>query len=241
VTFGGPTPQIINLALADDDLVSSDVENPTQQEFTLALVFDGRRPLDQTGHVPAPLIVLNGPSSSGKTSIIKALQDLWPRPLFTSGIDAFIAGWPESHVTFPGEDGSPAADSGMRIVHGLGPAPSWIPEYGDEFHKVTQFAHELWRAMSVGGIDLIIDHVVVDAVIRGQARSTLVDAFWVGVTCDVNELIRREIARGDRYLGFASGTSAVAHEEMIYDLVVDTTSTATEVLANQIFDAVIGN
>ena len=128
----------------------------------------------------------------------------------------------------------------MRIVPGLGPAPSWIPEYGDEFHAVLQFAHESWAAMSRGGIDLIIDHVMIDAVIRNHARKTLADAFWVGVTCDIGELVRRETARGDRHVGFASGTSAVAHSEMNYDFVVDTTSTPADVLAHQIYEAVIG-
>lgn len=190
--------------------------------------------------MPAPLIVLNGPSSSGKSSIIKRLQYLWPRPLFTSGIDAVISGWPESHVTFPGEDRSPAVNAGMRIVPGLGPAPSWIPEYGDEFHKIMRLAHEWWAAMSRDGFDLIIDHVMVDATIRSQAREVLTDAFWVGVTCNIDELVRREAARGDRYPGFASGTSAVAHQGMTYDLIVDTTDTTTDVLAQQIYDAVFG-
>jgi chloramphenicol 3-O phosphotransferase len=128
----------------------------------------------------------------------------------------------------------------MRIVPGLGPAPSWIPQYGDEFHTLMRLAHESWAAMSQGGIDLIVDHVIIDATIRDQARSTLVDAFWVGVTCDVEELVRRETVRGDRYPGFASGTSAVVHLEMTYDLVVDTTTTPTDILAHQIYDAVIG-
>lgn len=189
--------------------------------------------------MPAPLIVLNGPSSAGKTSIITTLQDLWPRPLFVSGIDALISGWPDSHVSFPGDDGSPAPISAMRIVPGLGPAPSWIPQFGDEFHRVTRLAHESWAAMSQGGIDLIIDHVIVDATIRDQARSTLVDAFWVGVTCEVDELVRRESARGDRYPGFASGTYAVVHREMTYDLVVDTTTTPADILANKIYDDVM--
>jgi hypothetical protein len=159
--------------------------------------------------------------------------------LFASGIDTFIAGWPQSHASFPGDDGSPAPPSAMRIVPGLGPEPSWIPQYDDEFHMVMRLAHESWAAMSQGGIDLIIDHVIIDATMRDQARSMLVDAFWVGVTCDVDELVRRETARGDRYLGFASGTSAVVHREMTYDLVVDTTNTPTDVLAHQIYDAVM--
>lgn len=186
----------------------------------------------------ATLIVLNGPSSVGKSSIVSALQELWLRPLFASGLDVFIGGWPDSHVSLPGLDGSPAPPSGMRIVAGTGPAPSWIPEYGVDFHTVMKFAHEMWAAMSEGGLDLIIDHVILDATIREQAKRTLTNAYWVGVTCDMDELVRREAARGDRRLGFASGTAAVVHEEMAYDLVVDTTVTPSDVLARQIYAAV---
>ena len=188
----------------------------------------------------ATLIVLNGPSSSGKSSIITALQDRWPRPLFASGLDAFIVGWPEAHLSLPGEDGSPAAPAPMRVVAGTGPSPSWIPEYGDEFHAVMRFAHECWAAMAAGGVDVIIDHVLLDATLRDQARTILSGAFWVGVTCDIDELIRREVARGDRFLGFASGTAPVVHDDMTYDLMLDTTSTPTEELAGRIYDALLG-
>jgi chloramphenicol 3-O phosphotransferase len=189
----------------------------------------------------ATLIVLNGPSSVGKSTIVSSLQDLWPRPLFASGLDVFIRGWPDSHVTLPGDDGSPATESGMRIVAGAGPAPSWIPEYGDEFHKIMKFAHESWAAMSSAGIDVVVDHVILDATLREQARSSLTNAFWVGVTCDIDVLIRRETDRGDRRLGFASGTAHVVHNEMTYDLMVDTTVTSADVVARQIYDTVCGS
>ena len=83
----------------------------------------------------------------------------------------------------------------------------------------------------------MIDHVLLDATLREQARSSLHAAFWVGVTCDVDELARRETERGDRHIGFASGSSAVVHEGMTYDLMVDTTFTPAGPLAQQIFDA----
>jgi chloramphenicol 3-O phosphotransferase len=192
--------------------------------------------------MPAPMIVLNGASSSGKTTLARALQDLWPRPLILTGIDAFILGWPDRFVTYPGEDGSPAAPStGVRIVSGLGPAPSWIPEFGDDFHSMMRLAHESWVLICSGGVNLVIDHVLINPTLRQQARDTLVGAFWVGVMCDVDELIRRETARGDRHVGFASGTSAVVHQEMNYDLVIDTTATSTELLARQVYDAVMAN
>lgn len=85
----------------------------------------------------------------------------------------------------------------------------------------------------------MIDHVIIDATLRTQAREILLHAFWVGVMCDVDELVRRETVRGDRYAGFASGTSAVVHQEMTYNLVIDTTTTPTEILARQIYDVIV--
>ncbi len=190
----------------------------------------------------APIIVLNGASSSGKTTIARALQDLWPSPLLLTGIDAFIFGWPDRYATYQDDDGSPAAPNpGVRIVPGLGPDPSWIPEFGDDFHSMMGLVNTSWVLISNGGFNLVIDHVLIDPTLRKQARDTLVDAFWVGVMCDVDELVRREAARGDRHVGFASGTSAVVHREMNYDLVVDSTATSSEQLARDIYDAVMAS
>src|ERR1039458_8219814 len=125
------------------------VGGPTPPFSRHTLAVDSWGPIVQNRRMSASLIVLNGPSSSGKSSIISALQDLWPRPQFASGLDVFIGGWPDSHVTFPGDDGSPASESGMRIVQGDGPAPSWIPEYDHEFHTVTRLAHRFWADMRI--------------------------------------------------------------------------------------------
>jgi len=184
------------------------------------------------------IIVLNGPSSSGKSTIAAELQKLWPRPLWVTGLDVLIAGWPASFVQVPGEDGTPALPSpGLRIVPGTGPQPSWIPEFGEDFHAMTGFAHASWSLMGQGGVNLLIDHVILDSTLREQARGSLGTAFWVGVTCDIDELVRREAERGDRTVGFASGSSVVVHEDIVYDLTVDTTVTPPESLARQIFDA----
>ncbi len=147
-------------------------------------------------------------------------------------------GWPESYFLDHDEsDQSKEADV-LQIVAGLGPAPSWVPMLNDTFITISRHSHEAWAAMNQSGVDVVVDHCLIETSIREQARALLVGAFWVGVTCEVEELIRREALRGDRYLGFASGTSAVVHDNMKYDLTIDTTSTPVETLARQVFDAV---
>jgi chloramphenicol 3-O phosphotransferase len=193
----------------------------------------------QTQQMPATLIVLNGASSAGKSSIAHALQDLWPRPLLVTGIDTFIGGWPSKFTKFIGEDGLPSEQTvGLRVVPGRGPAPSWIFESGERFNLLMRLVHRAWASYSEGGVDQVVDHAIFEEPIRLDALATLTNAFWVGVMCDMDELVRRETQRGDRPTGFASGTSAVVHEGMSYDLVVDSTSTSSEQLAQQIFDAV---
>jgi len=193
---------------------------------------------DKTHKMSATMIVLNGASSAGKTSIARALQDLWPRPLLVTGIDTFISGWPRTFTNFPGEDGTPAVPSvGLRVVPGLGPEPSWILECGVEFHKLMRLAHRTWATLQDAGIDQVVDLALFDETLRLDATDVLRGAFWVGVTCDADELVRREAIRGDRPQGFASGTSVVVHRGMRYDLVVDSTMLTSEKLADVIVEA----
>jgi chloramphenicol 3-O phosphotransferase len=153
-----------------------------------------------------------------------------------TGIDTFISAWPQSFLNFPGEDDAPAAPTpGLRVVPGRGPAPSWFLEAGDEFHKLMRLAHRSWALIRDGGVDQVIDHVMMDNEIRRDALEVLTGAYWVGVYCNIEEMVRRESARGDRPTGFASGSSAVAHDEMTYDLTVDTTTTSSEENASLLY------
>lgn len=225
-------------------LISTDrvrLPSPGGRSITIIsprFMVDGTKGLGKTRRMPATLIVLNGASSAGKSSIARALQDLWPRPLLVTGIDTFIAGWPQSFVKFPGVDGTPSEQTvGLRVVPGHGPAPSWILESGEDFTTLMQLAHRAWALLNVGGIDQVVDHAMFERPMRLDALGVLSNAYWVGVTCDIDELVRREALRSDRFVGFASGSSAVVHEGMHYDLVVDSTTSTSEELARQIFDA----
>ena len=189
--------------------------------------------------MPGDLIILNGPSSAGKSSVVREMQKLWPRPLYAVGVDTVLTGWPEGFFLDHNESDPTKETEALRIVAGLGPAPSWVPKLSDTFLVISRHALKSWATMNQDGIDVIIDHCIIESTEREQAQGLLVGAFWVGVTCDFEELIRREAVRGDRYVGFASGTSAVVHQGMNYDMVIDTTSTPPEELAQQIFDAIL--
>jgi chloramphenicol 3-O phosphotransferase len=191
----------------------------------------------------ATTIVLNGPSSAGKSSLGAALQLVWDGPLLVTGIDSFLAGFPEHLFSLPGDDGSPGpATTGVHVVPGRGPAPSWVPALGADGHLLMRAAHRAWRAVAQAGLDQVIDHVILDTVTRDDALEVLsdLDVLWVGVHCDVGELVRREIARADRFRGFASGTWAQVHDGMTYDLIVDTSSTVSEQGAAQVMAALRG-
>lgn len=191
-------------------------------------------------------IVLNGPSSAGKSTLGAALQLAWDGPLLVTGVDTFLAGFPEHLFSLPGDDGSPGpSTSGFHVVRGRGPTPSWIPAPGADGLLLLQAAHRAWRAIAETGLDQVIDHVILDAATRDDALAVLdgPDVLWVGVHCDVDELVRRETARGDRFPGFASGTWAQVHDGMTYDLRLDTATSSAQECAEQVLTALrtVGN
>lgn len=57
---------------------------------------------------------------------------------------------------------------------------------------------------------------------------------FVCVLCDLTELQKREISRGDRHIGLSKGQFSNIHINKTYDLIVDTTSLAVEEVAKKI-------
>lgn len=182
-------------------------------------------------------IVLNGASSSGKSSLAAELQRRWSGALLVTGIDTFLAGFPEELFSGPGEDGLPGpVGDGFNVLPGEGPAPSWVPLPGREGLQLIRAAHRAWRAVGDSGQDQVVDHVLLDPASKKDAREVLSGPgyVWVGIRCDLDEAVRRESARGDRFPGFASGTSAVVHAGMTYDLELDVTRSSPAELAEQL-------
>jgi len=99
--------------------------------------------------------------------------------------------------------------------------------------------HRAAAAMAGSGVDLILDEVILSRELLEDWRGALVgiDVFWIGVHCDLAELERREIARGDRIHGQARGQFDRVHQLVEYDLEVDTTGKSPALCASEILHA----
>jgi chloramphenicol 3-O phosphotransferase len=156
------------------------------------------------------VIMLNGGSSSGKSGIVRCLQAVLPQPWLAFGVDSLIEAMPASM-----SGGIEiAADGGVHV--------------GPEFRRLEQAWAAGIAAMVRAGALVIVDDVFLGGAESQQWwRNVLdgLDVLWVGVRCDSLVAAGREIARGDRVTGMATAQAELAHQGVVYDLVVDTTRT----------------
>lgn len=159
------------------------------------------------------VIVLNGGSSSGKTTIARCLQALLPRPWLRLSVDDLVSALPPSLL-----------DQGSGIEFG---------EHG-EVNVGAEFdeAQHAWlagiAAMARAGARVIYDDVFLGGgASQERLRASLagLDVLWAGVRCDPEIAARREGTRGDRTTGMAASQATMVHEGVGYDVEVDTSDT----------------
>jgi chloramphenicol 3-O phosphotransferase len=174
------------------------------------------------------LIILNGASSAGKSSILHVLQDTLTEPYLECGIDKFLWMLPERYLNRPlwyeiiATQHPPNRDLyftsnplGDQLIYGM---------------------HRAIAALVQTGNNVLVDHVLIE-------RHWLTDCveqlagftpLFVGVLCPLELLERREHDRKDRTLGQARAHETVVHAHGIYDLEVDTSLNSPEACAQQI-------
>lgn len=145
----------------------------------------------------ARIILLNGPSSSGKTTLARALQAKIELPFRHVSID---------HIR----------DAGMlpsaRIASGEF-------RWSDIRTAVFEGFHRSIAAYAEAGNNLIVEHIFdtpgwLDRIERLLAPYAV---FFVGLHAPLDELVRRETACGDRPIGDAERDFHNVHRGMFYD------------------------
>jgi chloramphenicol 3-O phosphotransferase len=169
---------------------------------------------------PGTVILINGTSSSGKTSIVRALQDLLAAPFLEAGIDKFIWMLPPRYLERPLWDD----------VLGL------ADHAGEAGHTLVAGMHQAIEGLSRTGNNVIADHVLVEPGWLGDIAYRLfkLPAYFIGVRCPLEVLENRERQRKNRTLGQARLQYDLVHIPGIYDLEVDTSRFTPEECAAQI-------
>src|SRR5580658_2503349 len=179
-------------------------------------------------------IVLNGASSSGKTSIALALRERWTGPLQISGIDTFLRCQSEQFFG----DGSPAPGFAwvLTTVDGV---PAFDVVAGPLGRGLQQAAQTFWRACADQGLDQVVDDVWLTAEQALSFKSVMAgaDVLWVGVRCPIEVIEQRERDRGDRRVGQARGHAHLVHRWTDYDVEVDTSRLSPAECASTVLNA----
>ncbi|WP_201716309.1 chloramphenicol phosphotransferase CPT family protein [Rossellomorea arthrocnemi] len=162
------------------------------------------------------VMILNGGSSSGKTTLAKSLQHSSTESWLRFSIDDLIQAMPGAMRE---------KDSGIKLDEDGSVTP------GEEFRKLeSAWMHGIGE-MARRGARIIIDDVFlsgVEARKRWEASLEGLQVLWVGVFCDPPVAALREKERGDRIEGMAVTQAASVHEGMLYDIKVDTTKISPE-------------
>jgi chloramphenicol 3-O phosphotransferase len=172
------------------------------------------------------VIVLNGGSSSGKSSIARALQDVLPGLWLTFGTDVLAE-------TLPGRGNDPRS--------GLVLEPDGSVTVKPEFRAVEENWYQGLAVMASRGARLILDEVFLAGGAGQQRLRALLgdlDVLWVGVHCDPLVAASREAARPDRIPGMAMYQAVAVHAGVDYDVAVDTTDCSAIACARRIAEAV---
>ena len=154
------------------------------------------------------IILINGASSSGKTTLARALQTSIDQLFWHYSIDHF-------------------RNSGVlpmkRIEKGDFAWSEMRATFFEGFHRCLP-------ALAEGGNNLIVEHIVETKAWMSRLLQLLesIDVFFVGLRCPLHVLEKRERQRGDRRVGEAQKDYASGDTFCVYDIEIDSTQDCTD-------------
>jgi chloramphenicol 3-O phosphotransferase len=159
------------------------------------------------------LIILEGPSGSGKSSLAAALQEcLLPGVWLSFSMDTLIYTLPPS------------------VLHRCNTDNDWA---GVDGRAIGTAALRCLRALVECGNNVIFNLCIPNRQYADAFQSDIQDLspVQVGVRCDWLEIERRTLLRADRSIEEAEKTFKHQHPFQSYDLVIDTTAIGPDVAA----------
>lgn len=177
------------------------------------------------------LIVIDGPSSAGKTTLVRELQSRWDGPLLDAGLDRFLWMLPSRYF----------APDAWRQIYRYEPREGSIERIvtGDLGRQLLHAMHTAWKPMIETGLDVVADHVVLDQwTATDLVRATAgLQPLMVALTCPSDILEARERDRGDRTIGQAAVQAAMLHRHLEYDIRLDSAELVPASLAARVIQS----
>ena len=185
------------------------------------------------------IIYLNGPSSSGKTTIAKALQNSFTEPYLHLSLDKIIGFMPPKINNWEGEK-SPQGFS-WEAANDLQGHPVYHLHAGPFAKRITRTLKDIALLLISDHYNLIIDDVAFGAVEVEEWKQALkhFNVLYVAVTSPLDILEQREKNRKNRCVGSARGQYFKVHENVSYDVEIDTHAQTLEENIAKIKDSLI--
>jgi chloramphenicol 3-O phosphotransferase len=182
------------------------------------------------------IILLNGSSSAGKTTLAVTLQQLLRDPWHHIALDQFRDGMGGRYRGLNSPPGTPGA-RGLNVVpvsHG----DDRVTEvrFGDLGKQVLRGMRRAIAAFAAEGNNVIIDDLMFEPGFLFDYLNALAgfEVLFVGVRCPIDVVNAREAKRPGRFPGTATSHFDVVHQHCVYDIEVDTGTATPRQCAEQI-------
>ena len=149
------------------------------------------------------ILLLNGPSSAGKTTLAWELQTNAPSYWYWLPLDYFLDAVPSQ---------------------------LWDSDENEGFSIAFNLYHDCIKLISDQGKDIIVDTVMYseDSFLSFVNKFAEYPVIMVKVICQIEELNKRERERGDRDIGLAANQFKHMESQTKYDFIVDTHAKSTD-------------
>ncbi len=189
------------------------------------------------------IIILNGPSAAGKSTLQKEVQKAMNELYLTVGVDGFF------DAILPHDFPDGQSYVGGEFVRGIATTVDAeghqviTLNIGKAGRRVVTGMHNAFAAYAAAGNSVVIDYILYEKEWLPELVHALKDykVYFIGITIPLEVLEEREQARGTSPVGHARSHYDTVHAHGMYDLEVDTSKMSAQEAAQIIKQFVADN
>ena len=192
------------------------------------------------------IILLNGTSASGKSTLAKKITELWKKPMVITGLDALFC-----YVAFP-QYFSPHVSDEIKnsVMEGFWKEDiegnkMFELQWGEEGKKMIHAMHDAMIAYANNGVDSVADYIAYDnswiPELEKKCKENNISLYCIKVHASLETIETREIARGTSPVGHARSHYNTVHDKVNYFFEIDNENDSLENNAQKIVEIVKKN